>query len=77
MFDGYLDDRPSGELAATERQLEALRYTSHGLQEHECADAMGISVNTVKKDLLRARRNLRAKNTTHAVAIALRLRLID
>ena len=73
-FDDYFGDKP---LAASRRELDALRYSSHGLRERECADAMGVSEETVKTHLDFARRKLRAKNTAHAVAIALRLGLID
>jgi len=76
-YEGYLDDHRDAELVATAQQLKTLHYTSHGLRERECAEAMGITVDGVKTNLTRARRNLRAKNTAHAVAIALRLGLID
>jgi DNA-binding CsgD family transcriptional regulator len=66
---------PSTEASA--RELEALRYTSHGLDRAQCADAMNVSPETVKTHLEIARLKLRAKTTPHAVAIALRLGLID
>ena len=77
-FKGYFSDIAAPRrLSASQRELEALRYTSHGLRWKECAAAMGCSEETVKTHLHEARRKLAAKNTCHAVAIALRLGLID
>lgn len=77
-FDGYFSELALPQRrSASQRQLEALSYHSHGLVESECADAMGVSCETVKTHLEVARRSLGAKTTTHAVAIALRLGLID
>jgi DNA-binding CsgD family transcriptional regulator len=75
-FSGYLKDRPH-RLSLSPRQLEALRYTSHGCGMLDAGRAMGISMWTVDGHLEQARLRLAAKNTTHAVAIALRLGLID
>jgi DNA-binding CsgD family transcriptional regulator len=79
-YGGYYGDEVHSErepLDATARELEVLRYTSYGLKWRECADAMGIAPDTVMAHLSHVRRKLRAKNTAHAVAIALRLGLID
>jgi DNA-binding CsgD family transcriptional regulator len=64
-------------LTPSERELDCLRYTSHGLTAQECSEAMHYGVTSVEDALARARRDLGAKTTTHAVAIALRLGLID
>lgn len=75
-MEGYFSDRPyTVELAA--RTLEALRYVSHGLTYKQAGAAMFVGTETVKTHLERAHLELRAKTTTHAVATALRLGLID
>jgi DNA-binding CsgD family transcriptional regulator len=79
-YGGYYGDEAHPEpepLATSKRELEVLRYTSHGLRWRECAAAMDLSPHTVNTHLEHARRKLGAKNTAHAVAIALRLGLID
>ena len=60
----------------TPTQLETLRYASHGLEAAMIAEVRCLSEWTVKGQLADARRRLAAKNTTHAVAIALRLGMI-
>lgn len=77
-FAGYFAERARQpeRRTPTARQLECLRYLSHGLDGPQTADAMGLSYETVRAHLSAARLNLAAKNTTHAVAIALRLCLI-
>ena len=61
----------------TRPELDALRAASHGLTERMAADVYGISVNTNKRRLESARLKLAAKNTAHAVAIALRSGAIE
>lgn len=56
------------------RVLEAL---SHGLGYKGAAEVLGVGIETVKSDVVRARRALQAKDATHAVAIALRSGLIQ
>jgi DNA-binding CsgD family transcriptional regulator len=60
----------------TTSELMLLRYLSRGLTLPMIADAMGVSVESVKTGLKRARQRLRAKNSTHAVAEAIRRGLI-
>jgi DNA-binding CsgD family transcriptional regulator len=50
---------------------------SHGLTEREAADVLGIAYFTVRKHTARARLFLAAKTNTHAVALAIRMGLID
>lgn len=79
-FDGYFSElaiREPQRLSASAREIEVLRYHSHGLTQEQCADALGIGAESVKTHMAEARRKLAAKNTAHAVAIALRLGLID
>lgn len=69
--------RPGREhLPLTPRELEALRWFSHGLTREMVAEVMGISTETVKTTVAVARMKLRAKNTAHAVGNALRLGLL-
>lgn len=58
------------------RELEAIRYLSHGLSLDQTATAMICAVQTVKTRLKGARFKLRAKNTTHACCEAIRRGLI-
>jgi DNA-binding CsgD family transcriptional regulator len=60
----------------TDRELDVLRAASVGLERRAVADLYGISPETVKMHSTAARRRLRAKNTTHAVAIAIRAGLL-
>lgn len=67
--------RPEGPLSAS--QVRALQAASHGLTARLSADLFDIAYDTVRDQLKAARFALRAKNTTHAVAIALRQGLIQ
>lgn len=62
------------ELAAGERAV--LRHLSQGQEAVDIATAMGLSENTVRTHVRRAMLKLHAKNQLHAVAIAVRNRLI-
>lgn len=59
------------------RQQEALQLAADGLTKDQIADELGISEGTVHEYLKRLRRRLHARNTAHAVAIALRLGVIE
>ena len=67
-------------LMASERlrpsEIRVLEAASRGLKAGMIADLYGLSRETVRKELTSARRILRAKNTTHAVAIAIRAGLL-
>jgi DNA-binding CsgD family transcriptional regulator len=56
----------------TARECELLTHLSNGLYAVDAGKAMFIGVETVKTSLKTIRQKLDAKNTTHAVAIALR-----
>ena len=58
------------------RQLDVLRRAAAGLQEREIAADLSISFHTVRNHLSRVRGILGARNTTHAVAIAMRRGII-
>ena len=60
----------------TRGQHRILRQIALGLTGTQAARALGISNETVKKQLAIARSKLRAKTTAHAVAIAVSLDLI-
>ena len=54
----------------------ALVCASHGMSRAESAEILGVCAETIANRRERAQRILRAKNTTHAVAIAIRCGLI-
>lgn len=66
-------DRPEYLTTAERRCLTA---AAAGLRRRESATVFGLSPHTVDRELLTARRRLRAKTTTHAVAEAIRQGLI-
>jgi DNA-binding CsgD family transcriptional regulator len=57
-------------------EKEALAYLSRGLTVRMAADAIGISPESVRSRLKRARMKLRAKNATQACCEAIRRGLI-
>ena len=61
----------------TPRQREVLRLLADGLAEKEIARKLGISRNTVKLHVRNISLALIARSRTHAVALALRNRIID
>jgi len=69
------DEQPRTYITARER--ETLRLAANGLTNQAIARAMGITVETVKTRMIKARRKLRAVDRTHAVAIALALGLLS
>ena len=60
----------------TEAERLTLQAFASGCQRREAAVVLGVTPEAVKSRLLRARRTLGAKNTTHAVALAFRRGLI-
>lgn len=66
---GYCSS-PSLDLAASE--LRAIDLAAGGLTVQEAADRAGISFESQKDQIGSARQKLGAKNTAHAVAIAIR-----
>ncbi|GAC1322738.1 MAG: response regulator transcription factor [Thermoleophilaceae bacterium] len=63
--------------ALSEREREILQLLAEGLHTEEVARRIGLSIETVKSDTKRVIAKLDADTRTHAVAIALRLTLID
>jgi LuxR family quorum sensing-dependent transcriptional regulator len=64
-------------IALTDREREALRWAAEGKSEWEIGVILGVSEHTAEKFLRSARVKLGASNRTHAVAEAIRLKLID
>jgi LuxR family transcriptional regulator len=60
----------------TKAEVKALRCVARGLTLQEAADELHKGRETIKSQIRMARGRLGAKNTTHAVAIALSLDLI-
>jgi DNA-binding CsgD family transcriptional regulator len=60
----------------SQAETRVLRRLAHGLSGPETADALGVSYNTVRKQIKTARAKLRANTATQAVAIAVSLDLI-
>jgi DNA-binding CsgD family transcriptional regulator len=60
----------------SKREREVLLLLSHGCTLAQAADALGIGYETASSYRQKARFKLRAKNVTHAVALALRLGVI-
>lgn len=60
----------------TDRQVEVLNYAARGLRDAEIGAQMELAHQTVRHTLMAARKKLNARNTTHAVALALSQHLI-
>lgn len=65
------------QLDLTAAECAVLQHAADGRSVPETAVLLTKGEATVKSQLLRARLKLSATNTTHAVAIALRRRLIE
>ncbi len=65
-----------GKPEPTEKELRLLEALSHGLDYHHAAVVCGCSVESAKTRSKAVRYKLRAKNSLHAVALALRQGLI-
>ena len=63
-------------LALSKRERETLLLLSHGCTLAQAGDALGLGYETVRTHDRSARFKLRAKNSTHAVAEAIRLGII-
>jgi DNA-binding CsgD family transcriptional regulator len=65
-----------GDVHLTGREREVLTLLAQGLQLDEIATRLGIGSETVRTHVRKATCRLGAANRTHAVAIAIRRRLI-
>ncbi len=61
----------------TERQAEVLRFLADGHPPKKCVELLGMAEGTFKLHLHQAYTRLSARNGAHAVAIALRRRMIE
>jgi DNA-binding NarL/FixJ family response regulator len=59
------------------KELAVIFLLSHGMDFRKIAGTLFVSPETVDSRINQVRKKLGAKNRTHAVAIALRLGLID
>ncbi len=59
------------------RERETLTLAAYGHTDLEIARRLCLGARTVRVYLFRAREKLHAANTTHAVAVAVSLKLID
>lgn len=61
----------------TDKQIAALTLAARGLNHREMGRALELSPQTVRHTLTAARRKLAARNTAHAVALALTRHIIQ
>jgi LuxR family maltose regulon positive regulatory protein len=61
----------------SERELEVLRLVARGLSNRQIAEALFVTLGTVKKHLNKIFSKLQVKNRTQAVARARELNLLD
>lgn len=73
---GVLRERRSIQESMSERQLDILRLISDGYSNSEIADKQGLSISTVKTYVGQILQLFNAKNRTHCIAEAQRLKII-
>ncbi|CCY23488.1 dNA-binding response regulator [Brachyspira sp. CAG:484] len=61
----------------TDREIITLQYLAKGYENKEIADTIFVSTHTVKAHVSAILRKLNARNRTHAVYIAMKLKIID
>ncbi len=59
------------------RQREALQFLADGHAPKRCADVLGITPRTLRQHLTVAKSKLRARDSTHAVALAMRAGVVE
>jgi len=70
---GIAHDRP---FCLSERHAQILQLAARGLLDREIGDEVGLAPQTVRHYLTAIRSRLNARNTAHAVAIALTEQII-
>jgi DNA-binding NarL/FixJ family response regulator len=68
---------PAAKRRVTDRELEILQLLADGHENNEIARRLYISLETVKTHVRRLLKKLGARSRTHAVAIALRQKLVE
>jgi DNA-binding CsgD family transcriptional regulator len=71
-----MDEADVGDVHLTGREHEVLMLLAQGLRLDEIAKNLGIGTETVRTHVRHASTRLGAANRTHAVAIAIRQKLI-
>ena len=71
-----MEKTETDEIRLTGREAEVLTLLAQGLQLDEIASRLGIGSETVRTHVRKATERLGAANRTHAVAIAIRRKLI-
>ena len=61
----------------TERQIRVLQLMSEGFTQEEIGALIFRSTKTVELEVLHIRQELKARNTMHAVSLALVAKIID
>lgn len=61
----------------TERQIRVLQLMSEGFTQEEIGALIQRSTKTVELEVLHIRQDLKARNTMHAVSLALVAKIID
>lgn len=61
----------------TDREIITLQYLAKWYENKEIADTIFVSTHTVKAHVSAILRKLNARNRTHAVYIAMKLKIID
>ncbi|GLZ33184.1 helix-turn-helix transcriptional regulator [Lentzea sp. NBRC 105346] len=75
---GYVDPnlRPRSRPALSRREYEVLTLIADGLENQSIADAMHVSVETVRSHVKGILRKMRARDRTHAVSLGYRTGLL-
>lgn len=65
------------QLELTPKETQVLLWLAHGLTYDEAADKMCISSSTVRKHITNILKKMNAKNTAHAIALAVNWKIIN
>jgi LuxR family quorum sensing-dependent transcriptional regulator len=72
-----LDPRPTAPALLTPREREVIAWASQGKSAWEIGEILNITQRTAEEHLATAARKLGAVNRTHAVALAIRRKIIN
>lgn len=61
----------------TKRELEVLQWLSDGNTYIEIASFLQVGVSTIRKHVQNILKNLNARNSSHAVCIAIKLGILE